>query len=526
MIVKQEIIQLLEDKHVTHIFHLPGIHTLPLNEVLTNSKITVLMGRHESTCGFMADGYARATGQTAVVVITPGPGLGNVTAACMEAFGSDSPLLLIHVDTERTDIGKGILHELKDPDSMFRDITKHVARVDRPGDTAPVLSDAFDRTQSNRPGPVMVSVPYTFFEKKVSSSDYPPTPRSGGTLSSQGPLEELLKNARHPVIVAGRSCMSEAAGTLLDRICVRSSIPLVTSTAGKGVVPEDRPYAFGNVMQKGIVREMINEADVVIAAGTRLRDVDARRRGVKIRNLVHVDLDGSWIDKNYRSGASLSGDPIQSLQQIEAILSSKRSLWNLSDLRERYNVQAKSLSSRSPGYRIIQELRRVIPPETLTFWDLNLMAYWAEYHFPIFRQNTFFMPRGASPIFFALPAAMGGVVGVPGRPCLAVCGDGGILPVIGELATIVQYRLPLVILVYNNGAYGILEDYMSATYHLDGVMTLKNPDYVALARAFGIKAKRATTPAGLTKIFAADVRWDEPFLIEFRSPLFPPPWRL
>jgi len=135
------------------------------------------------------------------------------------------------------------------------------------------------------------------------------------------------------------------------------------------------------------------------------------------------------------------------------------------------------------------------------------------------------MPRGISPIFYAFPAGIGAKVGRPERPCLAVCGDGSFLPSAAELAVVKQYAIPLVVLVYNNMSYGILEDYMDASYGVKGSMGLVNPDFVKLARSFDIKAKRARTLNGLKNILTRDVTWDEPFLIEFDFPLFPPPWK-
>jgi acetolactate synthase-1/2/3 large subunit len=136
------------------------------------------------------------------------------------------------------------------------------------------------------------------------------------------------------------------------------------------------------------------------------------------------------------------------------------------------------------------------------------------------------MARGISPIFYGLPAAIGAKIGSPDMPCLVVCGDGGALPTIGELATIRKYGIPIVILLYNNASFGILEDYMKNTYAIEGAMSLTNPDFVEIARAFGIKGKKVTDLTELKTLFLRDITWDEPFLIELYYPVFPPPWRI
>jgi acetolactate synthase-1/2/3 large subunit len=135
------------------------------------------------------------------------------------------------------------------------------------------------------------------------------------------------------------------------------------------------------------------------------------------------------------------------------------------------------------------------------------------------------MPRGISPIFYALPAAIGAKIAKPEKPCLAICGDGGILPTIGELSTIKKYNIPVVVLIFNNNSFGILEDYMGATYSLEGTMKLENPDFLRVASAFGVKAKRVKNLRQLKTILRDSVSWDEPFLLEFSGPVFAPPWR-
>ncbi|OPX94928.1 MAG: putative 2-ketoarginine decarboxylase AruI [Syntrophorhabdus sp. PtaB.Bin006] len=158
-------------------------------------------------------------------------------------------------------------------------------------------------------------------------------------------------------------------------------------------------------------------------------------------------------------------------------------------------------------------------------WDLNILSYWAEYYFPVYRQDAFLMPRGSSSIFYGLPAAIGAKLARPDRPCLSICGDGGVLPTMSELATIQKYHIPVVILVYNNNSFGVLEHYMKERYSIAGAMALNNPDFVQIARAFGIEAKRARTLRTLRTILLRDVSWDKPYLIEFDYPVILPPWK-
>jgi thiamine pyrophosphate-dependent acetolactate synthase large subunit-like protein len=310
----------------------------------------------------------------------------------------------------------------------------------------------------------------------------------------------------------------------LEILCEESAIPFFSTTAGKGVMPEDRPESFGCVMRKGVTRDILEASDIVIAIGTRLRDADAKRRGVKIKELIHIDTDDTWIGRNYPTKLGLAGNIKTSVAGLREALKGRKSSWNLRELKELQRKEEGKLFQQAPGFRIISLLRDVIPEETVSVWDLNLISYWAEYYFPVLRQRTFLEGRGSSTIFYAIPASIGAKLGRPDRPCLCIVGDGGGLPMLGELATVRQYNVPVVFLVYNNNSFGILEHYMKQRYALEGSMGLFNPDFVQLARAFDIRAKRVESLEDLRDLFLHHIRFDEPFLIEFKYPAFPLPW--
>jgi acetolactate synthase I/II/III large subunit len=523
---KQVIIDFLVRHTIHDIFYLPGIHTLSLNEGLSVKNINVFVPRHESTMAFMADGFARVSGKIGVLIVTPGPGLGNVVTGCMEAYGDDIPLLVIHIDTGREEIGKGILHELVEPENMFRYVTKETFSVQGREDLVSKLDMAYNVALSERRGPVLISIPYTLLEKEVpsqGSSESNPIPAH--QFNGLAGFEKVLAQKKRPIIIGGKSLMFEQARPLLDEICMSSSIPFLTTTSGKGILDEENPWCFGNIMQKGIAKEIVSSADITIAIGTRLRDVDAKRRGVKIRDLAHIDIDNAWFNKNYPASYMVSGEILPFLHDLKNAVQGRTFDWPLKKLKEAQYQERQKVHDISLGFQLMSLVKDSIPDNTTTVWDLNLMAYWAEYYYPVRHQHSFIMPRGISSIFYALPAAIGAKLGRREQPCLAVCGDGGILPTIGELSTIRKHNIPVVILVFNNNSFGILEDYMRATYSIEGIMSLENPDFVRLASAFGIKAKRAKTLRQLKNIFSNYVRWDEPFLVEFSGPVFAPPWR-
>jgi thiamine pyrophosphate-dependent acetolactate synthase large subunit-like protein len=535
MLGKQVVIEFLKKNNINNIFHLPGIHTLPLNEELTKHNINVFVGRYEANIIFMADGYARTSGSVGVIIVTPGPGLGNTVSGCMEAYGDDVPLLIIHIDAKRKEKGRGVLHELAEPEGIFTHFTKKTFVVSNPNEIAQILDNAYKTAVSGRKGPVVVSLPYDFLERKISLSSRAGSQESGvrdifkakqGIDTDCSRLEEILHGKKRPVILGGKTLMFKEARPILNEMCTEASIPFLTSTGGKGIVREDSIYAFGNIIQKGIVRGMIASSDIVIAIGTRLRDTDAKRRGVKIGELIHIDIDDRWIDKNYPATLKITGDVEYALKSLYQMLKGRKFEWNLVEMKRAKNKEYEALKKTSPGFRMIELIRQVIPEDTITVCDLNYPSYWAEYFFPVYHQNAFLMPRGISPIFYCLPAGIGGKIGRFESPCLCLAGDGSLLPTIAELATIKKYNIPAVIFVQNNNSFGILEDIMDERYGISGSMKLENPDFVKIAGAFNIKAKRVKTLDGLRRVFLRDVAWDEPFLIEFESPVLPPPWEV
>jgi len=532
MLFKDIIVKFLKEKKINNIFYLPGIHTLSLNESFIKHGINVYIGRHESDLIYMADGYTRRTNKTSVVFVTPGPGLGNIVSGCMEAYGDNSSILVFHIDTKRQEHGKGILHELKEPENIFKHFIKNVFYISSIDEILPKLNAAYQEVTTERKGPVLISMPFVFFDKELPLTEnlfkdqiIEKKQKGSNVFSDETILriEDILKYRYKPVIIAGKSLMFKEAENIIHDMCMHSSIPFLTSTGGKGIVDERKPYAFGNIIKKGLISNMIKDADVVIAIGTRLRDVDTKRRGVKIKELIHIDIDDKWFGKNYNTLVALSGDLLDFLKKLKDITKKRRFDWDLTLLKNRQETEEGMLMKMAMGYKAIKFIRDSIPDESVTVWDLNLISYWAEYYFPVFEQRTFLMPRGISPIFYGLPAGIGTKIGSFEKPCLVICGDGGILPTISELSFIKNYNIPLVILVYNNNSFGILEDAIQRRYNLKGVMTLTNPDFVKLAHAFGIKGKKTSTLQGLKKTLL-NINWDEPYLIEFSYPIFPAPW--
>ncbi len=538
MTVSQRIIEILLNNGASHFFQLPGFHTLLLIAALRNEKtIRIVTGRHETALTFMADGYARASGKTGILIVTPGPGLANCLAGCMEAYGDDVPLLIIHVDAGPNAQKRGMLHGVTSPDAAFKNVTKAIYHIRQKTDVETSLTAAYIMTQQDRKGPVLISVPYGLLEKDLPDSahlrslapamDYPQqetTPPQDSAFFEQT-CTELFHRAEKPLILVGRGVIGTGISPVLAEISSHSSMPVFTTAGAKGVLPEDETYVFGNIMRGGITREIVRSADLVIALGTRLRHVDIARRGLGSKPLIHIDIDERWIDRVHPGGSTFAGNLATGLSILERAINSKRFSWNLKILHDKADKEESILRLVSPGCALTHLLREAAPRHTTVVCDLNSPSYWAEYYFPVFEERRFITPHGSHPTFYSLAAAIGAKLAAPDHPCLALCGDGSLMPLLGEMATITEQNLPLVIFVENNGGFGVLEGAMIDRYHTTGTMSLKTPDFAAMARSFGIKARKVDTLADLKRTFITDVSWEEPFLIELIRPMVDPPWK-
>ena len=313
------IVLALKEAGVSTIFGIPSIHNIGLYESLRHeSSIRHIGCRHEAGATHMADGYARASGGLGVIISSTGPGAGFTVSALQEAWGSCSPVLMITTNIDAAKIGKGlgVLHELEEQTSLFRTITKEVI-IPRTGDELYAAAKrAIALAQAGRPGPVCLEVPTDLMAGDAPTET--PTPPNGAPAPPPLPprLDEavaILRNAKQPLILAGTdaaraSTSGDLAGdlqALAEALCA----PVITNTPGKGVVPEDHALAFGNAARKLVVKDIVPGCDAAVVIGSRLREVDAKRRGLALpEQLIHVDWDERWIGKNYPTAVPLVGD--------------------------------------------------------------------------------------------------------------------------------------------------------------------------------------------------------------------------
>ena len=500
-------------------FGVPGIHALAIWEGLRTSRVRTIGFRTELNAGFAADGYARVSRQPAPLLLSTGPGALISLGALMEAASAHVPVVAIssQIPSELIGRGRGYLHELPDQVASFAPILKWTARAREPGAVPELLAEAWQQALTPPSGPVYLEIPV---DTLAGETDAPVSIQAGSIPPQQNPSDQsldeaarLLREAERPVIWAGGGVLRSGAETELADLARRIGAPVATTYMGKGAFPEDDPLAAGSACDEPAFQELLEEADVVLAAGTQLGAETTRQYELAIgEGLIQIDAAPERIGASYPA-LGLVGDVRavlgSLLDRVEARPGDGAA--RAASVRDRV---AERLEQQDRGLErgLLETIRSALPREAVTTWDMTILAYWAAAHFPALEPRRFLYPLGSGTLGYAWPAALGASLAVPGTPVLAVVGDGGFLYGIQELATARQYGLPVVLLVVDDGGYGILREYQRESYDETVAVDLVQPDFLALAQAFGVAAE-SIGPEELREAVGGAVAADGPVVL-------------
>ncbi|MCP4753956.1 MAG: thiamine pyrophosphate-binding protein [Proteobacteria bacterium] len=531
--VSEVIVQSLKAKGVTTIFGIPSIHNVAFYEALRQEpSIGHILCRHEASATHMADGYARSGRGIGVVVASTGPGVTYTLSPLLEAWCSCSPVLLItsYISTDTIGRGKGVLHEMDNQDAPFRDITKATICLRSTDDVGSTVERAVKTAVSGRPGPVYLEVPENLWEQEATVGD-PPAPEIQALDQALPDLKatvDRLRQAELPIIIAGREAQQAGLGLAIAKIAESLQAPILTDYSGKGIVPEDHPLAFGSALRRGAVRELRKTCDVTLSVGSRLRNNDFHRRKVAMPGLIHIDWDDTWVDKNYKADIPLIGD----VPAIAASLADRLGAESPPASRRKRVEELRSCleQERSDGRdgneeaRYIDAIRRAMPRDGRLVVDSTILAYLAEQLYPSYVSGGVVPPRGATPIGFGFPAAVGVKLADPSKPVAALVGDGGFLYGAQELATCIRHGIAFPVIVVNDDSYRMI-DYLQLAMFQEGYETsLSNPDFVAFAESFGVSAVRVDSPEELGQALEKSLVSGKMELIEVKTAFPNPPF--
>ncbi len=524
----------LEEAGVEVAFGLPGVHNLSLWRELNGSPIRLVGVRHEQTAAYAADGYARATGRLGVALTTTGPGAANTLAAVGEAWASRQPVLVIATDipasARRPGVWRGMLHEATDQAAMFAPVVKEAYRVTRPEHAGPVVAAAARMALAPPARPVYVEIP-TDLLAAGAEEEHPaelpsPAPVPRADEEHLGRALELLERSRRPLVWAGGGALQSGAGEAVAKLAERLVAPLVLTYSAHGLVAPGHPCLVDAPPHVPQVGALWDEADLVVAIGT---DFDAMMtqawKQPQPPHLVAINVDPADAAKNYLPDVLLEADASAATAALAERLGERGGLDSLARRLRGVcdEVRSEYAQSDPEAMDFLAAIENALPDDAVIVSDMCIPGYWLGgfHRTPAPRKLSY--PLGWGTLGCAFPQGLGAALAGAG-PAVSISGDGGFLYACGELAAAKQENIPLTAVIVDDGGYGMIR--FDQDRHGDpreGV-DLVNPDFVALARSFGVRADHVD---GLGEHFAmalkGHVSMREPTLLVARAALGPPP---
>jgi len=540
------LIDALAAQGVTHLFGIPGVHTLlPYDLLHDHPTIRPVVTRHEGAAGFAADGYARATGRPGVCLVVPGPGTTNLATAALVAKSDSVPLVLITAAVPDALDGRYAIHEL-DITAFMRPVVKAQIAVTT-GTAAEITAataEAFALARAERPGPVHLHIPYDFFSRysddaseTIRSHQVTAQPAAMMPVAGNEDLERalsLLRDAKAPLVYAGHGVVRAGAGDALIALAEALGAPVITSNKARGIIPEDHPLAVGVPSMAGVA-VIARDADVCLALGTHFNEYTTLTWKTPLpANLIRVDRDPAALAMNYPAAVAINGDVAYVLDWLLERLPADRAPSALvavaAALHERRRIVLDTFMADNrdvaPPFHprfVARLLREAFSPDSIATSDGSATESWLyEPGFVVTHPGSVFVPEVQQTMGYAVGAALGAALGAPERSVLAVVGDGSLMMTLGELATIAAMRVPITIAVFNDGQYNALRVRQEAIFDRRFVGTdLGTLDYAQVARGLGMRGEKITSAMHLRQCIQEAATWREPLLLDI--PITPEP---
>lgn len=519
--------RLLARYGVTTVFGIPGVHTLDLCRGLSDQaeddKIRHVQTRNEQGAAFMAEGWARCTNETGVAVVISGPGVTNASTALGQCYADSLPLLLISAEPPSHSIGKGwgLLHEISEQKRVTEPLCAFSESATSADDVPELIARAFAIFASQRPRPVHISIPLDVQAETVHEIWEPATlpGRPQPALSDAETAANMLKNAECPVVMVGGGA-TRASKDLLAVVEATGSIA-IASTAGKGIIPDDHPQSLSASTVRPEVQRFLPQADVVLAVGTELSETDSFIERLDIQGqLIRVDIDSSKLNDIYPPSVGIVADAQLTMASIRACLGDHaadptRARERVQDLRRQ--IRNNLSESEKQHAKLLSELEKFAPRETIWSGDACQLVYTGAFLFPTRSARTWFYPAGFCALGNALPNAIGAKFANPQTPVAVMAGDGGFMFTMPELMTAAQAGFGLPIIIWDNGGLKQIQDDMDGRGIARVGVEGENPDFVRLAEACGCFGASPKSALEFKDSFLSALDADRPTVIVVRE---------
>jgi len=531
----QVLMNVLKEEGVTTVFGFPGGAVIDIYDELVKTDIKHVLVRHEQGAVHAADGYARATGGVGVCLVTSGPGATNTVTGIASAYMDSIPVVIITGQVPTHLIGNDAFQEV-DIVGITRPCTKHNYLVKEPGHLARTLREAFYIARSGRPGPVLVDIP-----KDIGSARIGYTKPKGVKIKAYNPsykpnrnqlkkVIELVKSAEKPVIFAGGGVVLSKGSKALTAFARKARIPVTGSLMGLGAFPGTDPLWLGMLGMHGTYRAnmSVGECDLLIAIGVRFDDRVTGKIKTFAENaeIVHIDIDPTSIRKNVSVGIPVVGDCKIALEILNDMLASEnivppessRSPWlsKIDDWKDTNPLAYVQSDVIKPQY-VIEKLYEVTGGNAIVTTEVGQNQMWAAQFYHFDKPGHFITSGGLGCMGFGLPAAIGAQVACPDKLVVDVAGDGSIQMNIQEMATAVQYGLPVKVVILNNRYLGMVRQWQELFYECRYACTDMQhaPDFAKLAEAFGAVGLRATKPEDVEPVLREGLFSDKTVIMDF-----------
>ncbi|WP_095184084.1 5-guanidino-2-oxopentanoate decarboxylase [Pseudomonas sp. Irchel 3H9] len=528
------LVKLLEGYGVEQVFGIPGVHTVELYRGLARSSIRHVTPRHEQGAGFMADGYARTSGKPGVCFIITGPGMTNITTAMGQAYADSIPMLVISSVQSRSQLGggRGKLHELPNQSAMIAGVAAFSHTLMSAAELPGVLARAFALFQAGRPRPVHIEIPLDVLVENADAllgSKPISVARAGAAPSAIKQMTQLLACAKRPLILAGGGAIDAAPA--LTRLAETLGAPVALTINAKGMLPAAHPLLIGSTQTLVATRALVAEADVVLAIGTELAETDydvTFAGGFEIPGaLLRIDIDPDQTVRNYTPHVALVADAQIATEAVLAELDSKElplrnTDWGSQRVARLWAELAPSWDAATRAQTLFLSTILETLPGAIMVGDSTQPVYSGNLTLNLDHPRRWFnSSTGYGTLGYALPAAIGAWLGRgDGQPVVCLIGDGGLQFSLPELASAVEARTPIIVLLWNNQGYEEIKKYMVNRAIEPVGVDIYTPDFVGVAKALGCAAERIEGIEPLRNALLAASDRQGPTLIEIDQELW------
>ena len=509
------------------IYALPGVHNDCLFDALfkARDRIRTVHTRHEQGAAYLALGAALATGKPQVYSVVPGPGLLNSAAALLTAYGMNAPVLGLIGQIPQAAIGRGLghLHEIRDQGGIIARLVDFSARIRTPTHAAARVAQALRAMRSGRPGPAVLECAIDVWGRSASISAPTPVPSAPQELIDEDAIADAarrLATVKRPLIVAGGGAQ-DAAGEVADLSRLLQA-PVLAYRRGRGVLDSRDPLS----VTLPLGRELWGEADAVLGIGTRLFYGYTHWGIDQDLAIIRIDADPDEPERFAPPSVALTGNAKPILRRLLDALSTHRRPSRRAEMEERQAKMRRRLDKLAPQIAFLEAIRAELPDSGIFVDEVTQMGFAARLLLPVYKPRTFLSPGYQDNLGWGFATALGAQHARSDVPVLSIAGDGGFLFTSNELATAIHYRIPLTVVVFNDGAFGNVRRIQEEAYGNRLIACdLANPDFVRYAESFGAAAERARNPGELRlALKRAFKRRDVPTVIEVPVGPMPSPW--